>query len=85
VCFGDSGLNTVKGKAHCCIIAQQMSAYNILQYGQSQFKRRQEIGHNGSDGLEVYHPALLTICTLDYSNQCSEVFAVTIVNRLRRA
>ena len=48
VCFGDDGRNTVKGQARCRVIAQQMSAYNLLQYGQCQHQHRQQFGCYGS-------------------------------------
>src|SRR5215471_13236169 len=85
VCFGDDGRNTVKGQARCRVIAQQMSAYNLLQYGQYRRQHRQQIGCYGSDRIEVYHPVLLTIFTTDHPNQGGEVFAVTIVKRFRHA
>ena len=83
VCFGDDGRNTVKGQARCRVIAQQMSAYNLLQYGQCQRQHRQQFGGYGSARLEVYHPVLLTILTTAHPNQGGEVFAVTIVKRFR--
>ena len=85
MCFGDDGRNTVKGSARYRVIAQQMRVHNLLQYGQSQRKHRQQIWRNGSDRIEVYHPILLAIFTTDHTNQCGEVFAVTIFKRFRRA
>jgi hypothetical protein len=74
----------VHDKACCRVIAQQLRAHHLLQDGQRQRQRCQQIGRHVSHWSEVDHADLLGIFPTDHTNQGSEVFAVTIFQCLRR-